>query len=46
MAELKRMQSETEPIIKIFENEEVVQNIQNTRSGGLRINWGWCGNAL
>ena len=31
VAELKRLQMETEPIIKIFEDEDVLKIIQNTR---------------
>lgn len=33
VAELKRLQAETEPIIKIFEDEEIANSIQNTRDG-------------
>jgi translation initiation factor 3 subunit E len=33
VAELKRLQAETEPIIKIFEDEEIAASIQNTRDG-------------
>lgn len=33
VAELKKLQMETEPIIKIFEDEEVSKMIQTTRDG-------------
>ena len=31
VAELKRLQAETDPIIKIFEDQEIAESIQNTR---------------
>lgn len=33
VAQLKKLQSETEPIIKIFENQTVVEQIESTRDG-------------
>jgi translation initiation factor 3 subunit E len=33
VAELKRLQAETDPIIKIFEDQEIAESIQNTRDG-------------
>ena len=33
VAELKRLQAETEPITKIFEHEDVAEKIQSARDG-------------
>ena len=32
VAEMKRLQAETEPITKIFEDEDIAKSIQSTRS--------------
>ena len=33
VSELKKLQADTEPIMKIFENPEVISQIQSTRDG-------------
>ena len=37
VAEMKRLQAETEPITKIFEDEDIAKSIQSTRSACLKI---------